>query len=48
MFSVRAVHAAVQLLVGPRCADPHPGNVCVDTYGRLLFYDFGMMVSHAA
>eukprot|EP01023_Acetabularia_acetabulum_P067279 TRINITY_DN9241_c0_g2_i1.p1 TRINITY_DN9241_c0_g2~~TRINITY_DN9241_c0_g2_i1.p1 ORF type:complete len:682 (-),score=97.28 TRINITY_DN9241_c0_g2_i1:1709-3754(-) len=24
-------------------ADPHPGNVSVDQYGNLLFYDFGMM-----
>lgn len=24
-------------------ADPHPGNVAVDTQGRLVYYDFGMM-----
>lgn len=23
--------------------DPHPGNLCVDTSGNLVFYDFGMM-----
>lgn len=23
-------------------ADPHPGNVAVDTQGRLIYYDFGM------
>lgn len=23
--------------------DPHPGNLCVDTEGNLVFYDFGMM-----
>jgi predicted unusual protein kinase regulating ubiquinone biosynthesis (AarF/ABC1/UbiB family) len=24
-------------------ADPHPGNLCVDTKGNLVYYDFGMM-----
>ena len=24
-------------------ADPHPGNIAVDTDGALIFYDFGMM-----
>lgn len=24
-------------------ADPHPGNLCVDKQGNLVFYDFGMM-----
>lgn len=24
-------------------ADPHPGNVAVDSTGRLIYYDFGMM-----
>ncbi|KAH8075416.1 hypothetical protein JL721_1422 [Aureococcus anophagefferens] len=23
--------------------DPHPGNLCVDTAGNLVYYDFGMM-----
>lgn len=23
--------------------DPHPGNMCVDAKGRLVFYDFGMV-----
>jgi len=23
--------------------DPHPGNLCVDTKGNLVFYDYGMM-----
>jgi len=23
--------------------DPHPGNLCVDTSGNLVYYDFGMM-----
>eukprot|EP00816_Leptocylindrus_hargravesii_P007670 CAMPEP_0196815690 /NCGR_PEP_ID=MMETSP1362-20130617/51262_1 /TAXON_ID=163516 /ORGANISM="Leptocylindrus danicus, Strain CCMP1856" /LENGTH=802 /DNA_ID=CAMNT_0042192739 /DNA_START=159 /DNA_END=2567 /DNA_ORIENTATION=+ len=23
--------------------DPHPGNLCVDTKGNLVYYDFGMM-----
>jgi len=23
--------------------DPHPGNMCVDTEGNLVFYDYGMM-----
>jgi predicted unusual protein kinase regulating ubiquinone biosynthesis (AarF/ABC1/UbiB family) len=23
--------------------DPHPGNLCVDTQGNLVFYDYGMM-----
>ena len=23
--------------------DPHPGNMCVDKQGRLVFYDFGMV-----
>ena len=23
--------------------DPHPGNMCVDKQGRLVFYDFGML-----
>lgn len=23
--------------------DPHPGNLCVDRSGKLVFYDFGMM-----
>jgi len=23
--------------------DPHPGNMCVDSSGRLVFYDFGMV-----
>mmetsp|Transcript_3582 Transcript_3582/g.10170 ORF Transcript_3582/g.10170 Transcript_3582/m.10170 type:complete len:759 (+) Transcript_3582:113-2389(+) len=23
--------------------DPHPGNLCVDTEGNLVYYDFGMM-----
>jgi predicted unusual protein kinase regulating ubiquinone biosynthesis (AarF/ABC1/UbiB family) len=31
------------VLYAPFYADPHPGNVSVDTNGRLLFYDFGMM-----
>ena len=24
-------------------SDPHPGNLCVDTEGNLVYYDFGMM-----
>ena len=23
--------------------DPHPGNLCVDSSGNLVYYDFGMM-----
>ena len=23
--------------------DPHPGNLCVDTSGNLVYYDYGMM-----
>eukprot|EP00581_Thalassiosira_minuscula_P012916 CAMPEP_0183719728 /NCGR_PEP_ID=MMETSP0737-20130205/12542_1 /TAXON_ID=385413 /ORGANISM="Thalassiosira miniscula, Strain CCMP1093" /LENGTH=753 /DNA_ID=CAMNT_0025949465 /DNA_START=38 /DNA_END=2299 /DNA_ORIENTATION=- len=23
--------------------DPHPGNLCVDKFGNLVYYDFGMM-----
>jgi predicted unusual protein kinase regulating ubiquinone biosynthesis (AarF/ABC1/UbiB family) len=23
--------------------DPHPGNLCVDNDGNLVYYDFGMM-----
>lgn len=24
-------------------ADPHPGNLAIDTDGSLIYYDFGMM-----
>ena len=23
--------------------DPHPGNLCVDDKGNLVYYDYGMM-----
>lgn len=23
--------------------DPHPGNLCTNTEGQLVYYDFGMM-----
>jgi predicted unusual protein kinase regulating ubiquinone biosynthesis (AarF/ABC1/UbiB family) len=32
---------APMILVQPK--DPHPGNLCVDREGNLVYYDFGMM-----
>lgn len=31
------------LMLGYFHCDPHPGNLCVDSKGNLVFYDFGMM-----
>ena len=31
------------LRTGVLHCDPHPGNMCVDSKGRLVFYDFGML-----
>ena len=31
------------LKTGVLHCDPHPGNMCVDAKGRLVFYDFGML-----
>ncbi|KAL3930414.1 MAG: hypothetical protein SGPRY_001547 [Prymnesium sp.] len=31
------------LTTGVLHCDPHPGNMCVDSSGRLVFYDFGMI-----
>ena len=42
--SVMEVYVQMMLVDGLFHADPHPGNVFVDTEGRLTLLDFGMVV----
>lgn len=32
----------------PRSADPHPGNVAVDTQGKLIYYDVSGLLPRAS
>ena len=43
--SVMELYVQMMLVDGLFHADPHPGNVFVDTAGRLTLLDFGMVVS---
>lgn len=45
MLAKRTADAFLKQIVqtGYFHCDPHPGNLCVDTKGNLVFYDYGMM-----
>mmetsp|Transcript_21084 Transcript_21084/g.23951 ORF Transcript_21084/g.23951 Transcript_21084/m.23951 type:complete len:795 (-) Transcript_21084:171-2555(-) len=45
MIAKRTADAFLRQIVetGYFHCDPHPGNLCVDTKGNLVFYDYGMM-----
>jgi len=45
LLAKRTADAFLQQIVqtGYFHCDPHPGNLCVDTKGNLVFYDYGMM-----
>jgi len=45
LLAKRTADAFLQQIIetGYFHCDPHPGNLCVDTKGNLVFYDYGMM-----
>ncbi|XP_040383345.1 protein ACTIVITY OF BC1 COMPLEX KINASE 7, chloroplastic-like [Oryza brachyantha] len=43
MIASRSIESYLIIQTGFFHADPHPGNLAIDTDGSLIYYDFGMM-----